>query len=68
MFEQALMQEPNNIKGIINLADIFSYHQKDWKKTAEHYEKYIQINPRSGSLVNNVRNVYDKLGDSEAAE
>eukprot|EP00750_Incisomonas_marina_P000691 INCI10462.2.p1 GENE.INCI10462.2~~INCI10462.2.p1 ORF type:complete len:594 (-),score=75.08 INCI10462.2:376-2157(-) len=68
IFEQALMQEPNNIKGIINQADIFSYHQHDWAKTLEHYIRYIEQNPTSGSLVNNVRNVFQKLGDTAAAE
>ena len=68
LFEQALMQEPDNIKGIINLADIHVYHEKDPAKAVRHYEKYVEHNPRSGSLINNMISIYHSLGRDKMTE
>ena len=61
------MQEPDNIKGIINLADIHQYQRDEWEVAAEHYEKYLELNPRSGSLCNNMISIYAHLGRTDMA-
>jgi hypothetical protein len=56
------MQERDNIKGIINQADIYAYQQHDPAKALEHYEKFVAFNPRSGSLINNMIGMYYQTG------
>jgi tetratricopeptide (TPR) repeat protein len=68
LFDQALMQEPDNIKGIINQGDIFAYQKGDYEKAVAHYEKYVEVNPRSGSLVNNMISMYVKVDRPKMAD
>ena len=63
-YEKVVNADPNNIKSLNDLANIYS-KLNETQKAISYYEKAIAIDPNHASIHSNLGSLYNKLGDNQ---
>lgn len=65
--EEALKQEPKNLKALISLGNSH-LQKKEYKEAERYYKKALKIDPKNGDLLNNIAILYLSMERLEEAE